>query len=785
MRGLHIKWIRSAAKLIPLLALGWLVIVPPTPVRGATAAEVDAALKKAKAFLYSTMKNANWETAEKRDPAAAKYMTTGGQWGGPTAVAVYALLASGEDPLDRKLAPSIAWLKTADIIGTYALSMRCQVWFMLPRTLETRKLADADRERLQGGYDTTPRTPGLFLYNYLSNKHDNNLIDHSVSQYGVLSMWACAQMGIEIAPQYWEDVEKRWIYDQQPDGGWFYGAKASGTDHASEQASMTAAGVATLFITQDYVHQKDGLNCTGNIKNDNIDRGVKWMADHTSDWTPNYGWWAGRPVPGYTLYGVERIGVASGLKYLGSVDWYQYGADWCVKNQSKDGSWNGADNIANTALCMLFLARGRAPVLIDKIQYNNTADGGKPGPWNQRPRDVANYVRWMGEQTERDINWQISDLSVPEDELHDAPFLYFAGNQPINLKPEEVDKLRAYIQHGGMLLFNSDCGSVEGASNPFVASVSALGRAMFPDYEFRDLPDSHPIFTVEQYPQSRWKKKVVMRGLSNGVREMMILLPSDPARTWQTQQSTGAGHEEAYQSTDDLILYGIDKENFLVKGASRMITADPKITATKTAKVARLKYDRNWNPEPGGWDRLAAILHNQAKVDLTTEIVELDGKPLPKDTIAHLTGTTAFTFTTAQQQQLKNFIFDGGTLVIDAAGGSSEFAQSAEALLNKLFPGGLKDPLPAKDPLFAMGVQPLGGALDEIRYRHFAKSVLGNVRGPQLRPVRIGGRNAIYYSRYDISGGLVGEPIDGIVGYDPASSTQIMSAIILQALTKK
>jgi hypothetical protein len=749
--------------------------------RAATPQAVDKSLEKAKALLYAKLKNGNWETVPKRDPALDRASSAGGQWGGRTAIAVYALLAAGEDPQDPKLKPAIEWLKTADIIGTYALSMRCQVWLMLPRTLETRKLAEADRDRLQHAYDDAPRTPGLFLYNYLSTKHDNNLVDHSVSQFGVLSMWACAQMGIEIPEAYWSDVDKRWTYDQQPDGGWFYAAQGNHNDHAAEQASMTAAGVATLFITQDYVHQSDGIHCVGNLKNDHIDKGLKWMADHTAEWTPNASW-GGYYLPGYSLYGVERIGVASGLKYFGTVDWYEYGADWCVKNQGGDGSWGGGDDIPNTAFCMLFLSRGRAPVLINKIAYDDTtgANAGKPGPWNQRPRDVANFVRWMGEQTERDINWQVTNLDVPEDELHDAPFIYFSGNTELSLKPEQVDKLRLFVQHGGMILFNSDCGAAEGAPNGFVSSVSKLGKQMFPDYEFRDLPDSHPIYTAEQYPMSRWKKKVTLRGLSNGIRELMVLMPNDPAKSWQLQQTGGTGHEEAYQATDDLILYGTDKTNLLVKGQSFLIKPDPKITADKKVTIARLKYDRNWNPEPGGWDRLAAVLHNEAKIDLATEVVELSDKPITGYAIAHLTGTTAVTFSTPQLQQLKNFVINGGTLIIDSAGGSAEFSQSMDQMLNKLFPGGLKDPLPPKDPLFTVGFPKT-----EIHYRHFAKTVMGNLKTPQLRTIKNGWRNGVYYSRYDLSAGLVGEPVDGIIGYDPDSCSAIMSGIIIQTMNKK
>lgn len=754
-----------------------LLSLPAAPARAATAEQVDRALEKAKAYLYLQRKNANWESTPARDPAGQRWQTTGGQWGGPTAISVYALLAAGEDPQSHELMPSINWLKTADIIGTYAISMRCQVWLLLPRTAETRKLAQFDRDRLQGAFDDSPHTRGGFLYNYLTTKHDKDMIDHSVSQFGVLSMWACARMGIEISPQYWEDEEKRWTYDQQPDGGWFYADKADTGDHPGEQASMTAAGVATLFITQDYVHEADGLRCTGNIRNEHIDRGLKWMADHISDWTPNANF-GGYYIPGYTLYGIERIGVASGLKYFGSVDWYQYGADWCVKNQGADGSWGG--NIPNTAFCMLFLARGRAPVLINKIAYDQDAgpDAGKPGPWNQRPRDAANFVRWMSEQTERDINWQVSNLDVPEDELHDAPFLYISGNKALSLKGEQVDKLRQFIQHGGMILFNADCGP-EGAL-PFISSVSKLGKQMFPDYEFRDLPDSHPIFTNEQYPPSRWKTRVPLRALSNGVRELMILMPNDPARSWQLQESSGGGHEELFQAVDDIVLYGTDKTNLLVKGQSFLIKPDPKITAARTVKIARLKYNRNWDPEPGGWDRLAAILHNDARVDLTTKTVELNDQPITGCKIAHLTGTTGFTFTTAQMQTLKNFVQQGGTLIIDCAGGSSEFAQSAETMLNKVFPGGLKDALSPADPIYSAGFP-----RTDIHYRQFARANLGSIRTPQLKAIKIGWRNGVYYSRYDLSGGLVGEPVDGVIGYDPDSCSEIMSGMILQTISKK
>jgi hypothetical protein len=762
-------------KLIP-----WVLVVPVLGLAsaradGATPQQVDDALTKARQFLYSKEHNGNWDSPDHRNPDGRKYTLDGGQWGGFTAMSVYALLASGESPASPALAPAIAWLKKADIVGTYALAMRCQVWLLLPATPETRRLAEEDERRLEQAFNAGGQ--GQFLYAYEHDKKEPDLIDHSVSQYGVLAMWACEQLGIEISEQYWKDVELRWTHDQQPDGGWFYSNGPGDQNHLQEQASMTAAGVATLFLTQEFLHPRAGIECAGNYRNDHIDAGLKWMADHNSDWTPSSG--SGGYLPGYTLYGIERIGVASGLKYLGAIDWYQFGADWCIKNQWKDGSWSDwtdSANIANTAFCILFLVRGRAPVLINKVSYDNAAGSSQVSDahWNQRPRDIANFVSWMRRQTERDINWQITNLDVPEEELHDAPFLYFAGNQALKIKPEQTEKIRQFISHGGMVLFNPDCGQAD--SNPFIKSVIKLGSDMYPQYSFRDLPPTHPIFTAEQYPARRWKRKVTFKGLSNGVRELMIILPNDPGRAWQLQQNNGAGHEEAYQSMDDLILYGTDKQNLRTKGQSFLIKPDPSVVASSTVKIARLKYTGNWDPEPGGWDRLAAVMHNQARVDLSISTVDPATSPLDGYKVAHLTGTSTFTLAPAAEQRLKSFVTGGGTLVVDCAGNGGDFARSVESMLARLHLGDPATTLAKEDPVFQVGVP-----RTEIAYRQFAKNQLGHLRGPLLQAIDLNGRHAIFYSRQDLSGGLVGQPIDGIVGYDPDSSTEIMSGIILRA----
>ena len=769
----------------PALAAAVLGVLAAGPARAATPDQIDAAIAKGKALLYSRQNaDHNWEYQQKKDAKIYGPSEASGQWGGKTALITYALIAAGEDVHSPKLAAAIDWLKKANLVGVYALGVRCQVWLLMPETEETRKLMRADAETLAEGYNSSGRAK--FLYGYLTTKRDLNTVDHSSSQFGVLGMWAAEQLRPESVPNsYWTQVDARWVHDQQPDGGWFYNERAGGGLHVGTQASMTAAGVASLYITQDYVGAQQATKCNGNATNPTItaiDKGLAYMATHLDDWTPNvvFGVPRAELYTCYTLYGVERIGVASGLKYIGTTDWYQYGADWCVKNQSGDGSWRSANDTDDTAFALLFLARGRAPILINKVQYDD-ADGpnaGKPGHWNERPRDVANLVRWAGRQTERDLNWQITNLKVPAADLHDAPFLYLAGNQTLRLAKDEKDKLRQFCNQGGMILFNADCGSggigTSAARDPFVASVVALARDLYPDYEFRDLPPTSPVYS-EQFPPSRWKRPPTIRALSNGVRELMVLLPDDPAKAWQLRQTLGTGKEEAFQSLQDIILYGTDKQPLRVKGIPFLVAADPAVKADRTIKVGRVKYAGNWDPEPGGWERLAAVLHNQSKTDLDVQTVELGKGQLKPDLQAvHLTGTTPLHLSGAQQSELKGYIDRGGTLIVDAAGGSAAFAQSAELLLKAIYPQGLGDPLPPADPLFKRFDPKM-----TVHYRPYARLMLGHLTAPELRSMTVRGRPGVYYSREDLSGGLVGEDTDGIIGYDPPTATAIMAGVLL------
>jgi len=724
---------------------------------------VEVAIRKGVAYLYKTQKGGNWEQSPRRtgDEIAS---VTGAQWGGLTAMATYALLAAGESPQNPQVAKAIAWLDKAEVVGTYAMAMKLQIWNYIERPTEAQKqVIRKDATLLLGAVNTDRVTLGTYRYWLDPTKNDG--FDNSCSNYGVLGMWAAAQQNLEVPTKFWEVVDAAWRKNQGKDGGWAY--QKPEADRPTS-ISMTGAGVATLFITQDMLGEGKGGDCKGNIEDKNLQAGLKWLGDHYDTLGNNM----------YAMYNIERVGTASGYKYFGTVDWYKSGTATLLKTQRPDGSWEGGHGeIPSTTWGILFLVKGRAPIMMNKLEY--TFDKGGVANWNQRPRDVANLAHWTGKQLEKELNWQIVNMKVPIEDLHDAPVLYIAGNQVLNFTKEEKEKLKLYVEQGGMILGHADCNDQK-----FSNSFAKLAQELFKGYEFRDIPTDHLIYT-DHFNGKAWNNKPALRGLSNGARELMVLMPTgDPARYWQIRNFSSGQTKPMAELAANIYLYAVDKSTLKskFKGQSFFVKRNEAVKAAKTVNVARIEYSGSWDPEPGGWRRFANLLHNERAVDAAVTPVKLGAGKLDKGfQFAHLTGTSRFKLNEAQRKEIKDFVEGGGTLFVDAAGGSIEFKESAESELAAIFGDAAKSlasPLPADHPIYSNAEK-----LDHAAYRPFAKRLLsGGMNVPRLRGISVNNKTGVFYSPEDVTVGLVGMSVDGIYGYEPDYANDLMVNAVLFAL---
>jgi hypothetical protein len=778
--------VRLALWIGAFAGMGLLSGLPPARADDARISEeqITKSVKKSIDWIYQQQNPwGTWEAAQ--EPAGTQRdLADQGQFGFRTALALRCLLTAGENARDPRIQKAVDFLITDEhIAGVYAVGMRAQVWPLLGHDPAVRQMMVRDLRTLIAAVHPTGRTRGLYSFR-TDFENEPEYADHSVSFYGTLGVKALADAGLEVPSDYWTTVERAWRSQQGRDGSWVF--EIGSTARQERTMGMTASGVAVLFAADDELAALRPADCTGTPPDHNVETGLAWIDAHF-DQSREAHEIGGFSLRNYALYAIARIGMISGRKYFGQRDWYQDGAKMLLASQkAADGSW---DNLPDTCFATLFLTRGRNPVLVSKLQYDvqsGPTRRGQParpptgpprlGAWDLRPRDMANLTQWIGVQVEQEFNWQTVSLQVPVEELHDSAVLFISGNRPLNLMPADKAKLKLFVQEGGILLGNADCGNAD-----FAASFRRLGQELFPAYEFRAVPHDSVIYTGEEFRAAKWKEPPLVMELNNGVRDLMLLIPqADPSRYFQQHQV--GSFQYAYELMADILFYSVDQNGMLLKGETYLVRPDPNAKINRTVKIARLQYPGNWDPEPGGWIRLAADMRNTRGIDLQVTPIALgEGKLDSSFKIAHLTGTANFHLSESACSELRNFIQQGGTLVIDAAGGSALFDAAAQSQIKAILPDGGLELLASDHPVYRAGK-----LLTHAAFRRYERSRLPRTDEFRLQGVDVAGgaRTGLFYSAEDLTEGLVGEPIDGIYGYQPQTATDLMANLIVYGSQK-
>lgn len=679
---------------------------------------------------------------------------------GSTSLTALTLLAAGADPAaDDGLTKMLDWLGKQKPNNTYIRGVRANVW-----EYALRKLPDDARLKalLKDDFEWLLAAKGDrvgWRYNMQSQDWDN-----SCTQYGMLGVWAATRAGHDPGDKFWVSLSKHFREVQEADGGWSYVRGGS-------SPNMATAGLASLFLVFDTYHGKTPYNranprtfaegdAAAVLKS--LERGMDWLGKHK-----------GGRNDGYYLYGIERTGVASGLKLIGGEDWFAEGARVALQAQQRDGSiplsGHGGGGAISTAFGTLFLVYGGAPVAVNKLQY------GKGSDWNLNPRDLANLSKALWTAYERPINWQTVSITSPASEF-DAPILFLSGSERWNYTEADAMKLREYIERGGTIL-----AEPSDHSKPFAESMELLLKDMYPpkDYpsvKLETLGAEHPIFTVVKH---EWKDRPKLRGASNGSRTFFLLSDAYMSGDWQGNREDS----DAFPFAMNLLFYATDLGELEMKFSTILPEKAPAKENKGIVTFARVRHGRNQDWEAAGraWDKLAPLgKHLTGRTFKQVDPVVLGKDSLKDVKLLHLTGRNAVALTGAERPALKEFVQGGGTVLVDAHAGSAEFARAARKLLEDLF--GELQPL-AKEPVLAEGRFENGQDLNvgvgfTLAARQANRARGEKSEGQKILVFSIRGRPAILFSEYDIVAAGAGIANYRALAYKPESARKILGNVL-------
>jgi hypothetical protein len=654
------------------------------------------------------------------------------------------------NPRSKELAKAIKFVVDLKADSTYAASLQASALALLPKDPPVKAALIRCRDFLM----QTTLAKGGHSYS-VKGAEAKRVSDNSNSNYALMGLAAIEDAdvpGVEIPQSYWKNYDAYWRTNQNADGGWGYAPN----DRPTSQATMTAAGMASLLLLRQHVVSE---TLAAPKPDKALDSAMVSLGKQYNKTTENV----------YFTFTLERIGLVGGYKYINGVNWYKESAAVLMKKQEANGSW-ALDSIGTfyvivppnvfTAYAIMFLSRGRSPVLFNKLQYD--------GPWDARPRDDANVSAFIGRSFEKPLAWQSVSLKGEQDWL-DAPVLYIAGAKDPKFTPADIATLRAYVEAGGIIFSTADNASAE-----FTAAMKKAAGQMVDDrHEMRDLDPAHPVFTL----WNKVDKPPKLAGMSNGVREVWIHSPADLGAVWQRNnpKANKAPFEIAanlYQYVSGKTSLGHRLDTLAVKPATE--------PATRTLSVARVKYNGNWDPEPGAWPRMAKLAPAQFRTALKVEAVPAPLLDASKTPIAHLTGTAAVSLDAEYRQGLAKFVADGGTLVVESCGGLKPFTDSAKALLAQVFPDSKLEPLAPDDRLFSDGA-PDAVKIPAVEWRKFTR-VRDNAAPddkPRLQGIKKDGRWIVLFSADDFTSGLLGTNTWGVAGYAPKSAQDLVRNILL------
>ena len=695
---------------------------------------------------------------------------------GNHALACWALLEAGETYQNPKLYRRINWVLSSDSANTYDRGMRATMLNQLPHQ---RWAPWIRRDAMWLVRAMTDQ--GNFTETFNGTKN-TGAGDNANGQYGVLGLWNLLESRSDQIPNSaWELIDKYWREAQQKTpgeqaAGWgVYSYKqASGAAPGSGGANfysrvsgpMTAGGVATLSITERLLYGPRMVDYASTTARPEFRKGMRWLDENFSindkdEASDRF----------YYFWTVQRVGQATGLRTFNGIDWFRDITTLVINEQKPDGTWSADKGpLLSTGFALLYLSKANSPLSVSKIRFKSVQPDGKAveAHWNNRPHDIWNFADFASEIYQYPTTWQITELSQPVYSLIESPILFVSTEQAFRLTDKEFDNLKGYIDAGGLLVTNQEASGPEAIKSFKDLSVKLFGR------EFEELKADHPFQAIYELHQPI-SKGVQMRVIHNGVRPLMIHLVKDLGRGLQTNDPKAEGF--AVLSNLYLWVTGMDpRRSRLGNNFVTQHVANP----TKKLLAARVKHNGVYDPEPHALAQLKALLANDFDIDMKVE----DAAPsaLGQHKVAFFGATADTVLTEDEAAAIRKWVEGGGTLWIDAVGGSDPAKKAALDAFAKIAPKIVPAPMARDNPIITgTGLQ---GGYDNIRvkYRLFALGRMGPTVAPRLLALNMEGRNAIILATEDLTCGLAGFDHWGVFGYSPEAARRLVINGVLQAM---
>jgi hypothetical protein len=796
-------------RLLAVLSLSMLVEpalhAQPAAPREELADEVKVAIERGVKYLREKQRpDGGWEID------AIEYAADGGE----TSLALLALLNCGVPKSDPAITKGLDYLRSVKSPRprhTYVRALHTMVYAEANLPEDRERLSDNVAWLLQARvYDKGTLTG--WAYDRLAPLNEGSVgrtPDNSNTQFAVLALWMAKQAGAAVPDAVWRELRNYYVTTQANSGTYSYRATHEGLD--PRRLTMTVAGLAGLIISglelnesrEQFLPSGAARNCGEYDENPNLQKALAYIVSRFAIENPGVNY--------YHLYGIERAGRLTGQRFFGPYDWYREGCAFLVRLQSrKDGSWPAASELSfadrwplvNTSFALLFLSKGRTPVLVSKMVHGEWPRREGDNDWNNDRNDLRHLVAFSSKQlfVNLPLAWQNFDVmraaqprgratALTEDDLQhvtaemlQSPLFYITGHRSPRLRLTSVEKdlLKRYVDQGGFILAEACCGSPE-----FDQGFKALVAELWPDRDLEKLDDFHPVWTSFHKVAPRPARPLY--GVTGNCKTILIYSPSDLSCRWESNRLKDADVLEAFQLGNNIIAYATGLEPPRPKTPTvevKLARSDPAQIPRGFFKAAQIKIPGEQRPAPRAMRKLMEFVNQNAGIDvvLKTDDRFIGEHGLVDYKFIYMQGRGPFKFEDEALEKLRFNLSSGGLLLADACCGSEKFDKSFRPFVEKqLFPGKSLEPVPTDDLLYSAKLNGKALTRANLRCRQTAGGGMQPTE-PMLEGIKQDGRWVLLYSRYDLGCALEGHKSSDCRGYDQASALLLGQSAVLYTL---
>jgi hypothetical protein len=787
-------WTRPVA-----MGLVWIAITATGGIACGQAAQlrptdIQRALEKGQEFLFRQQNpNGSWDAMGSPDKRV-----------GATGLVLLALANSGLDADHPAVRKGLGWLRLQEPNETYHVSLQALALAMLaPRAdaaILARNVAWLESAQVQVG-------PGAGSWNY-GPSPAGGMGDNSNTQYALLALHEAARAGIRVSRETWVRSQQYFVACANADGSWGYSGRSPGT------GSMTSAGIGSIWITSEYLGTPDaraadnGVSCCGGGRTPQVlERGLDWLGRRFSvNQNPGTGsdtWLY------YYLYGLERVGRFTARRFIGEHDWFREGAEMLVASQDRlSGQFTARrleDATVATSFALLFLGKGRRPVLIAKSLHGPVDD------WNRHGHDIAHLVEYIEQRWRKDypsgLSWHVlSTSSATHADLMQAPVFWLSGKSLFDLGPNAGKRLRAYVDEGGFIFAEACCPK----SGEFDRRLRQLVGEIFPepDYRLSLLPPEHPAWHAEEIVPPELHRPLL--GVDYGCRTCLIYAPptdEGPGATGMPSLSClwelgGPARQElppaiareiqaALAIGANVLAYATNRE---LKRKDELFDIAPQIDARRDQlergqlAIGKLRHSGMCDVAPAALANIlrAAARETGIRVNDTPAQIDPTDDAIFDYHLLFMHGRRSFAFDAPRRERLATFLERGGMLFVDSVCASAEFTAAFRTEIAAILPDKPLEQIPAADPIFT-AAEYGGYDIREVTLREPAGgdgplAVRQQQTTPQLEGIRIGDRWAVIFSPYDLSCALEKQNSLECAGYARDDAEKIALNVLLYSL---